>query len=296
MEFTQNTSLCLYDLQAVWDLRFYFIHCSKFKINAPRQFVENFRMVYLVRFLLVCFGAVYGAQAIISGIPSAIDDHPYQVAISSNGKFIGGGVIISPNVVLSDKSAYNQVLLQYSWPLDSVNLTIRAGSSNNNQGGDLVDVKRVVVITEPQDEYSDLYLSILVLKKNLTFSETVQSIEMARDLPQMPMNCSISGWGYTTTTFLNLPVQLQGGLVTLVSNSNCNITAEDEQFTNTLCVSGADACTGDAGGPLACNGQLVGLASYLQHCGQTNFTGSYNNIPMLYDKIFEMINQREIYD
>ncbi|KAL5286373.1 alphaTry.2 family protein [Megaselia abdita] len=225
-------------------------------------------------------------QAIIPGIPSAINNHPFQVALLSNDKFIGGGVIIERNIVLSDINAYNQLLLQYLWPSTPVKLTIRAGSSNNNEGGQVVNVARTVLVKIPENEWNDLSVSILLLENNLTFSDTIKKIGLAKELPSsLPLNCSISGWGYTRNDYVNLPIQLQVGRAMLVEDRNCNVTEPN----NYLCLTGADACIGDSGGPLVCGGELVGLASDLQHCGTTTFTGSYNKIPLLYDRIMDVV-------
>lgn len=236
---------------------------------------------------IVCLSSIYRAQAIISGIPSAIDNHPFQVALLSNDKFIGGGVIIFRDIVISDSNAYNQLLLQYTWPTTSVALSIRAGSSNNNEGGELINVRKTVVIKQMEDDFTDTVLSIMFLEKNLTYSDTVQNIELADRLPELPSNCSISGWGYTKNDFLNLPIQLQAGRSSLVNNSNCNVT----ESSSTLCLTGSDACTGDSGGPLVCEKLLVGIASDLQHCGVSTFTGSYLSIPLLFDRIMDVVNQ-----
>lgn len=227
----------------------------------------------LVAILLgVCLFAK-SAYGIIGGTQIHINKHPYQVAVLSSGKFVSSGVIIKDNVILTDITAHRQMLLKYTFEGHSGMLSVRAGSSSKDEDGVEVKVKSSNVIKSPLEDFS-----ILFLEKPLVFNENISNIQVTGEKPRMGANCSISGWGANNTSYA-YPNSLQGANVTLVSSSNCVISKSDEPVVSgEFCIRGGDACVGDSGAPLVCEGTLAGIASTLSQCNTGGFGGSYIDI------------------
>lgn len=222
--------------------------------------------------LIICAFAqsVYG---IIGGSQADINKHPYQVAILSSGKFVSSGIIIKNNVILTDITAHRQMLLKYTFPDHSGLLTVRAGSSKNEEGGVEVKVKSSNVIKSGLEDFS-----VLFLEQPLVFNESISNIPVAKEMPRLESSCSISGWGANNANY-EYPASLQDVNVTLVSSSNCVVKNSTEPvLEGEFCIRGGDACVGDSGAPLVCGEILVGIASSFPQCNTGEFGGSYIDI------------------
>ncbi|CAG5982820.1 unnamed protein product [Menidia menidia] len=96
--------------------------------------------------------------------------------------------------------------------------------------------------------------------------------------------CQVSGWGYNNLGGGQVPVTLRTVTVPIVSTARCN---SSDSFsgnitTNMICAGnragGKDACKGDSGGPLVCRGQVYGLVSWGNGCGNAKFPGVYTAV------------------
>jgi secreted trypsin-like serine protease len=93
-------------------------------------------------------------------------------------------------------------------------------------------------------------------------------------------SCVITGWGRTSATS-SLPVTLQQGTMTVLTNSNCASRWSAAQINNGhICVSSSSvsACSGDSGGPLVCGSTLVGATSWGQAQCNPSFPSVYTRI------------------
>lgn len=226
----------------------------------------------LIVFISTVCALAQSVHGIIGGSQVDIKKHPYQVAILSSGKFVSSGIIIKNNVILTDITAQRQLLLKYTFPNHDGLLTVRAGSSKKEEGGVEINVKSSNVIKSNLED-----LSVLFLDQPLVYNENISNIPLAVEKPRIGSVCSISGWGATNMKY-DYPPDLQSVNVSLVARSNCvvNDTTETEPVIDgELCIRGGDACVGDSGAPLVCDGALVGIASSLPYCSTSEFGGSY---------------------
>ncbi|KAL5280458.1 hypothetical protein ACFFRR_004436 [Megaselia abdita] len=243
---------------------------------------------------------IYSAEAITGGIPVEITDHPYQVAILANGELIGSGVIISKDKVLVDTTASKMLFLQVAFSGYDVQLEVRAGSSDYADGGQV----RFVEGIDPHPDYyiTDNDVAVMTLTEPFEFSDSVTRIKLAEKVPAMGTNCSISGWGETEARCApswkdpEYSKTMQSAKLELVDDDMCedsfNSTKVDKD--KKVCVGSqeevSDACQGDFGAPLVCEGELVGLASSGAFCEGTSFNRNFNNIPMMRDWIIKAGN------
>jgi len=93
-------------------------------------------------------------------------------------------------------------------------------------------------------------------------------------------SCTITGWGRTSATSA-LPVTLQQGTMTVLTNAACASSWSNAQINNGhICVQApsTSACSGDSGGPLVCGGTLVGATSWGQAQCNPSFPSVYSRI------------------
>ncbi|XP_041801752.1 trypsin-3 [Chelmon rostratus] len=95
--------------------------------------------------------------------------------------------------------------------------------------------------------------------------------------------CRVSGWGYTSPTG-QIPATLRTVKLPIVSTKKCNSSESfDGRITeNMLCAGfsagGKDACKGDSGGPLICEGRVYGVVSWGSGCAEAQFPGVYTAV------------------
>jgi trypsin len=97
----------------------------------------------------------------------------------------------------------------------------------------------------------------------------------------------VSGWGTLYFGDLTPSSQLQAVEVNIKTRSSCNSAYSNYGgiTENMICAAvsrgGKDFCTGDDGGPLVVDGQLVGIVSWAMGCALVYFPGVYSNVATL---------------
>lgn len=226
-----------------------------------------------------------------------ITEHPYQVAVLANGELIGSGVILSKDKILVDTTASKLLFLQVAFSGYDVQLAVRAGSSDHDEGGQV----RYVEGIDPHPDYyiTDNDVAVMTLTEPLDFDDSINSIKLAEEVPKMGANCSISGWGETEAKCSpswkdpEYTKTMQSAKLEIVDDDMCedsfNSTKVDKD--KKLCAGSqeevTDACQGDYGAPLVCDGELVGLSSSGAFCEGVSFSRNFNNIPMMRDWIIK---------
>ncbi|XP_069140846.1 fibrinolytic enzyme, isozyme C-like [Argopecten irradians] len=99
-------------------------------------------------------------------------------------------------------------------------------------------------------------------------------------------SCTITGWGRTSGG-APLPDILQKATTTVLSNADCaEIWGADSINDGHVCVytNGTNgACNGDSGGPLTCDGVLVGVTSW-------GAVGCDTSLPSVYTRITHFLD------
>lgn len=132
----------------------------------------------------------------------------------------------------------------------------------------------------------------------MEFNAAIHSIPLVNHQVETNTKCQVSGWGAMEWQGF-MPDELQVGNVTIRDRARCNFTYADIITSGMICANGinynwdiVDVCQGgnkkicikkvilplfknfqsffihlDSGGPLVCDNQLVGLASFGLQCG-----------------------------
>lgn len=91
--------------------------------------------------------------------------------------------------------------------------------------------------------------------------------------------CRISGFGYTNNNLLP-SMKLMLGTTMIAATMDCS-SDRLPLGDYALCTSnGSYTCLGDTGGPLVCDGKLVGIITMGMDCGVFNSFSIYTNISM----------------
>ncbi|XP_010018951.1 PREDICTED: kallikrein-13-like, partial [Nestor notabilis] len=119
-------------------------------------------------------------------------------------------------------------------------------------------------------------------------------------LPQAPAatgtNCTVMGWGTTTSPQETFPDTVQCVNVTVVDGAECGSIYGSKVTENMVCAGtstgGKDSCQGDSGGPLLCDGVLQGIVSWGEHpCGQPGKPGVYTQVYKYLSWILETMGE-----
>ncbi|CAI5649658.1 granzyme K [Oreochromis niloticus] len=128
-------------------------------------------------------------------------------------------------------------------------------------------------------------LMLLKLKEPVTLNKTVKCLRLGNTVKEPPAGskCMVAGWGLTKN---NQPSDvLMSANVTVIDRQKCNsrdyynhhpVITSDMICAGSTGKEKADACRGDSGGPLLCNGVLVGVTSFGKKCE------SKENVPGVY--------------
>lgn len=128
-------------------------------------------------------------------------------------------------------------------------------------------------------------LMLLKLKEAVTQTDTVKWLKLDQKVqdPKAGSRCLVAGWGETKSK--KSSNVLMAANVTVINRVKCNSRKYynfHPVITNDMiCASSekrnpTDTCEGDSGGPLLCNGALVGVTSFgRQPCGNVYKPGVY---------------------
>ncbi|XP_025869488.1 arginine esterase [Vulpes vulpes] len=221
---------------------------------------------------------------IIGGTECLKNSHPWQAAVYHNGEFACGGVLVHPEWVLTAAHCANS---NYEVWLGRYNLL----ESENE--GQLVKVrkgfihplyKRKVqraVIRPGEDRSHDLML--LHLAEPAKITKAVRVMDLPKKEPPLGSTCYVSGWGSTDPETNLQPGSLQCVDLKLLSNNQC-AKVYTQKVTKFMLCAGVlegkkDTCKGDSGGPLICDGVLVGITSWgATPCGKPQMPSLYTRV------------------
>ncbi|XP_062454699.1 trypsin-like [Rhea pennata] len=135
---------------------------------------------------------------------------------------------------------------------------------------------------EGTNAYSD-DLMLLRIEPPLDITPYVKPLALPLTPPAVGTNCTVMGWGTTTSPEESYPDTPQCVNVSVVADSECQAIYAGKATEDMLCAGvaegGKDSCQGDSGGPLVCDGELQGIVSWGDHpCGQAGKPGVYSRV------------------
>ncbi|XP_017075103.2 phenoloxidase-activating factor 2-like [Drosophila eugracilis] len=225
---------------------------------------------------------------------------PWVVALFSNGKYFGGGSLISSGVVLT--AAH---LVMYKNPNSIV---VRAGEWDlASRSGKFHFEERVVDKVEQHEHFSygssSNNIALLFLQSPFELKAHIRTICLPSQGKSVDeKRCMIAGWG--KRAFEDIEIMKKQRLIELplISREECQnklrktrLGEKYELPDSLICAGGEkdnDACTGDGGSALFCPMEddparyaQAGIVNFGIGCAQENVPGTFTNVAMFRDFI-----------
>lgn len=192
-------------------------------------------------------------EKIIGGYEVNIENYPYQVSLWAGPYFCGGSIISPSHILTAAHCVENQSPYQ---------VTVRSGSTNPKSGGVVSRVSQVIIHERYSADAtsSEMYdIAILVLQNPLKYNSYTRGIPLASRYPKSGDKLIVSGWGCTDFDGGHVQSNLRATRIEVTYNEHgCSSGAKIVCAKST---SGSSTCNGDSGGPLAIDGELVGIVS-----------------------------------
>lgn len=230
---------------------------------------------------------------IVGGYEIEIQQTPYQVSMRQRGRHICGGSIFSDHIVLSASHCVYGLA-------NSRDLSVVAGATKlDSKDGQEFRIARFIMHPKYRDINKDYDVVVFVLNGQFKFNQFVQPIPLAKNMAPEGSQVFISGWGYLDQNIFVTPNHLRATEVEVFPESSCRAAywymTTDRMICAGVVGGGIDACSGDSGGPMAYQGELVGIVSAGNGCADPKYFGLYAKVPRLYDWIVDTVRNNTIH-
>ncbi|XP_076802578.1 coagulation factor VII-like [Clavelina lepadiformis] len=230
------------------------------------------------------------SERVYGGMRAAASAWPWMAEILFRGAAHCGATLISNRWMLSAAHCFSENSYRY--------MVVYLGTIRSSRLTSVDTSRRIqrriseVIIHEQFDVYeSDIALIRLDEPVPLD-TEIIQPICLpCGETPEEKTKCWATGFGRTESTGFNPSDVLLEVDLPIVSTDMCAQSYKDYQHidSETMMCAGypegqKDACTGDSGGPLACQRKdscewyLAGITSFGKGCAQAGFYGVYVNV------------------
>lgn len=244
-------------------------------------------------------GRQQSTSRIIGGTEAKLGQWPWQLSLHFRGSHICGGVLISPDFVLSAAHCFpsNQHLVPGNWEVYS-------GVVSLSSLPEPYLVERIILDENYNMQTNDRDVALLKLRNPVDFNENVQPacLPAFDQRFRTGTSCWTSGFGTTDENNPRVSDTLMEVTVDIISDTTCNSfdVYNGAVTRNMLCAGhlsgGRDSCQGDSGGPLVCQSEdrwyLAGITSWGSGCAQANKPGVYTRVARVLPWIYSTM-QRE---
>ncbi|XP_011180891.2 trypsin alpha-3 [Zeugodacus cucurbitae] len=218
------------------------------------------------------------SMKIIGGTKAKFASTPYQVSVRLNGYHFCGGSIIANDVVLTAAHCIFKDQLN--------NYQVQYGVDNVGKTANIVKIAKITTHEKFNKDTIDYDVAVIKLTAPIRLGVWAKIIPLAKANPPAGANAVVVGWGQTDENGPTVQ-QLQSINVKIVAPKVCSQKYKkiDKITDRMICAGvsggGKGTCGGDSGGPLAVNGQQVGIVSWGVGCAHPDFPGVYSSVAKL---------------
>lgn len=234
---------------------------------------------------------------IVNGTRAVLRQFPHQVSLSRySGAHFCGGNIISSNLVLTAAHC----MYQYGKTIEPWTILVIGGvlklsditSARQERGVKKINIHPMFNIATLHND-----VAILQLSKPFKFTPEIHKVPLTGNAPVPKTFCQVSGWGYPAhdipivsdhLMYVDLPIRSVDECRKLLRGIT-NVPAG--MFCAGYMEGGRDACQGDSGGGMVCNGILTGVVSGGKGCAFPRIPGVYSDIHHYLKWITEQSNE-----
>nr|UVJ66756.1 kallikrein-like serine protease [Trimeresurus gracilis] len=220
------------------------------------------------------------SELVIGGRPCNINEHRSLVLVYYDG-FQCSGTLINQEWVLSAAHCDGEKT--------EIHLGVHSKKVPNKDKQTRVAKEKFFCLSSKNYTKWNKDIMLIKMDRPVNNSEHIAPLSLPSSPPSVGSVCRIMGWGTISDTKLILPDVPRCANINLLNYSNCRAAYPELPVkSRTLCAGvlegGIDTCVGDSGGPLICNGQFQGIASWGSTlCG-------YVGEPGLYTKVFDHLD------
>ncbi|XP_076630694.1 trypsin-2 isoform X1 [Colletes latitarsis] len=234
---------------------------------------------------------------IVNGTKAVLRQFPYQVSLrrSYNSRhFCGGSLIDEYYVLTAAHCMYMNGGRILPWTI-----TVVAGElqlSKETATGQSRGVDEIFVHSEFDETTLQNDIALLVLKVPFKLTQEVMPVQLATNEVEPGTICQVSGWGYPAFDIPIVTNDLMYVDLPIISRNKCkellvNVTNMPPGMFCAGYIEGLrDACLGDSGGGMICNGVLSGVVSGGEECALPGFPGVYSDVFFYESWILEKMN------
>ncbi|XP_076165459.1 trypsin-2 isoform X2 [Ptiloglossa arizonensis] len=234
---------------------------------------------------------------IVNGTKAVSKQFPYQVSLrrSYNSKHFCGGTLIDEYYILTAAHCMYMDggrLLPWTITVVAGELKLNKETSTGQKRG----VDAIYVHSGFDESTLQNDIALLALKKPFLLTEEVMVAPLTTQ-PLIPDTvCQVAGWGYPSVDYPVVSNDLMYIDLPILSRAQCkqllvNVTnLPPGMFCAGYIEGQRDACQGDSGGGMVCNGQLTGIVSGGEGCAFPRLPGVYSSVFYFEDWILKNMN------
>ncbi|KAK7068146.1 Trypsin-2 [Halocaridina rubra] len=232
-------------------------------------------------------------KKIIGGESANPGEFPYQVSVQHKGILgqfhICGGSILNPSYILTAAHCIANVDPDTIYIVAGVNsLTDDSGTRQE------IKAKSIVIHDLYNDVTNDNDIALIKLEVTLELNDYVLAVDLPEEAVSEGTDCTMTGWGALSETG-DITDILQKVVIPVISRTLCKIiygdgAVSDGMICAGLLEGGADACYGDRGGPLQCQGLIQGISSWGYGCAEPSYPGVYTKVANYVEWIGQFID------
>ncbi|XP_067320421.1 cationic trypsin-3-like [Anolis sagrei] len=242
------------------------------------------KLLFIFAFLGAAVAAPFDNDNIVGGNPCKNNSVPYQASLNAGYHFCGGS-LIHERWVLSAANCYKP------------RIQVRLGEYNLmgvKAWEQLVLSEKVIRHPKYKTQFLDNNIMLIKLRDPAKLSSRIAPIGLGDGCAASGTNCLISRWSNKLSDGVNYHEVLQCLQAPVLHDTACRTAYPREITNNMLCVGavagGHDACEGNAGGSLACDGVVQGISSWRIGCGLPGYPGVYTKVCNYVDWILKTMN------